>query len=68
MRLILSLITSLVESVTSVFTKANGLVISFVFAKVAPLSRTSVKARNESGNCLIGFSCQHFSRLHSQRA
>lgn len=39
MCIILSLITSLVESVTSMFTKANVLVISFVFPKVAPLSR-----------------------------
>lgn len=37
-RLILSFITSLVESLTRMFTKASVLVISFVFPKVLPLS------------------------------
>lgn len=43
MRVILSFITSLIESVTSMFTKANMLVISFAFPKVLPLSHSPAK-------------------------
>lgn len=42
-RIILSFITSLVESLTSVFTKASILVISCVFPKVLPLSHNPAK-------------------------
>lgn len=57
------------ESVTSAFRRANVLVISFVLPRVAPLSRNPAKSRRaESGKSLMGFRCQRFSRLRSQRA
>lgn len=49
MRVILSFITSLTDSVTSMFTKANMLVISFLFPKVLPLSHSPVKTAARPG-------------------